>query len=84
MLCLLEGSRFFHRIPEHQPYYYKYLSRFTLPRLQKALANAICIYLNKGFCVVTAIIDNQFIQLHGLLGSTDLNGTAAAEHTKEV
>lgn len=34
--------------------------------------------------VTTAMVDNQFDPLHGLVGDVDLNVMAAAEHAPEI
>lgn len=41
-------------------------------------------YNNKGLVVITAMRDGQFDPVWGLLGSTDLNNTAALEHVPKA
>ncbi len=52
--------------------------------LRQGMQQIISVYQRRGLTVTTAMLDNQFDPLWGLLGTVDLNVTAAAEHAPEI
>mmetsp|Transcript_1688 Transcript_1688/g.3611 ORF Transcript_1688/g.3611 Transcript_1688/m.3611 type:complete len:966 (+) Transcript_1688:108-3005(+) len=62
----------------------EYLNTMKVKQLTEALGRAPRVYHNKGMRVVTAMTDNQFNPVRGLLGSADLNTTAANEHVPVI
>ncbi len=52
--------------------------------LKKGMQQIVSVYHRRGLTVTTAMVDNQFDSLWGLVGDVDLNVTAAAEHAPEI
>ncbi len=61
-----------------------YMPSRTAEALHKGMLQVISVYRRRGMSVTTAMIDNQFDPLRGLVGDVDLNVTAAAEHAPEI
>lgn len=62
----------------------EFVAEASVSNLQVAMARVIHIYYNKGIGVITAMGDMEFNPVRGLLGATDLNTNAAAEHAPEI
>jgi len=61
-----------------------YMPSQTTADLNKGMKQIVSVYQRRGLTVTTAMVDNQFNPLRGLVGDVDLNVTAAAEHAPEV
>ena len=61
-----------------------YLASRGFDALKKGMMQIVAAYHRRGFNVTTAMVDNQFNPLRGLIGDVDLNVTAAAEHAPEI
>jgi len=61
-----------------------YMPSRTTADLKKGMTQIVLVYWRRGLTVTTAMVDNQFNPLRGLVGDVDLNITTAAEHAPEV
>ncbi len=52
--------------------------------LQKGMLQIVLVYHQHRLTVTTAMLDNQFDPLWGLVGDVFLNVTVAAEHALEI
>jgi len=62
----------------------EFMPSMTIPKLTAGVERAIRVYQNKGLQVATSMVDGQFDAMRGLLGSIDLNVTAAQEHVPVI
>lgn len=61
-----------------------YMPSRTAEDLRKGMRQIVSLYERRGLVVTTAMVDNQFNPLRGLIGTVDLNVTAASEHAPEI
>jgi len=61
-----------------------YMPSRTTADLKKGMTQIVLVYRRRGLTVTTAMVDNQFNPLRGLVGDVDLNITKAAKHAPEV
>ncbi len=61
-----------------------YMPLRTADNLCKGMLQVVAVYQWRGLTVTTAMVDNQFHPLQGMIGDVDLNITAATEHALEI
>ncbi len=52
--------------------------------LRKWIMQILSVYHQRGLTVTTAMVDNQFDFLQGVIGDVDFNVTAATKHAPEI